>query len=476
MGKNVRLRTMAAKGLEPMLSNRFAKCALVFQIILIALFFALTDYEDSLEAHNDAFLGKDVTKYYGVYQDVHVMIFIGFGFLMTFLAKYGFSAVGLNFFLAALSIQWGMLLVGLFHQADTGHSGTIKLDIKMLIEGDFAAGAVLITFGALLGKTSPLQLLIILFFELIVYNLNFFIGSYKFQAVDMGGSIFVHSFGAYFGLGAAWIMGRKNAAEIKDHKSNTSSKNSDTFAMIGTIFLWMFWPSFNGALADQTSQHRVIVNTVLSLCGSCVGTFLFSQLFRRGKLSMVDIQNATLAGGVAVGSAADLVIRPGAALLIGAISSFISVSGYTRIQPFLERKFKLYDTCGVHNLHGMPGLLGGISGAITAASVGGTVYGHNIGTVYPAMANTSAGGLGRTAGEQATFQILALIVCIFLAFFGGILTGCIAQMEMFEPVSPKKYFSDAPQWDEVSDSDGEDASAANLASVAPTASAPSEDV
>merc|ERR1719421_1029941 len=110
---------------------------------------------------------------------------------------------------------------------------------------------------------------------------------------------------------------------------------------------------------------------------------------------MVDIQNATLAGGVAVGSAADLVIRPGAALLIGAISSFVSVSGYTCIQPFLERKFKLYDTCGVHNLHGMPGLLGGISGTISAASVGTTVYGNNIATVYPAMAPVSAGGLGR---------------------------------------------------------------------------------
>lgn len=34
--------------------------------------------------------------------------------------------------------------------------------------------------------------------------------------------------------------------------------------------------------------------------------------------------------------------------------------GYVFIQPRLQKTFKLIDTCGVHNLHGMPGLLGGI--------------------------------------------------------------------------------------------------------------------
>ena len=42
--------------------------------------------------------------YYPMFQDVHVMMFIGFGFLMVFLKRYGYSAVGFNFFLAALAI------------------------------------------------------------------------------------------------------------------------------------------------------------------------------------------------------------------------------------------------------------------------------------------------------------------------------------------------------------------------------------
>jgi len=62
------------------------------------------------------------------------------------------------------------------------------------------------------------------------------------------------------------------------------------FAMIGTIFLWMFWPSFNGALAEGNGQHRVVINTVLSLTNSCVGAFIASKLLRHEhKFDMVDI-------------------------------------------------------------------------------------------------------------------------------------------------------------------------------------------
>ena len=38
-----------------------------------------------------------IDKYYPFFQDVHVMIFIGFGFLMTFLRKYSHSSLGYNF-------------------------------------------------------------------------------------------------------------------------------------------------------------------------------------------------------------------------------------------------------------------------------------------------------------------------------------------------------------------------------------------
>ena len=45
----------------------------------------------------------------------------------------------------------------------------------------------------------------------------------------------------------------------------------------------------------------------------------------------VHIQNATLAGGVAVGTLANMMIQPWGALLIGILAGAISVVGYTYI-------------------------------------------------------------------------------------------------------------------------------------------------
>lgn len=42
----------------------------------------------------------------------------------------------------------------------------------------------------------------------------------------------------------------------------------------------------------------------------------------------------------------------------------------------MEKRLKIQDTCGIHNLHAMPGVVGGIVGAITAASASIEVYGH----------------------------------------------------------------------------------------------------
>ena len=56
----------------------------------------------------------------------------------------------------------------------------------------------------------------------------------------------------------------------------------------GTVFLWIFWPSFNGGAASGDEQHRAIVNTYLSLCACTIMTFAVSQVVdKNGRFSMV---------------------------------------------------------------------------------------------------------------------------------------------------------------------------------------------
>ena len=72
-------------------------------------------------------------SFFTVFQDVHVMIYIGFGFLMTFLKKYGYGAVGYNFFIAALMTQWGTIVTGCLNQIyGEGHKH-IELSIKTYV-------------------------------------------------------------------------------------------------------------------------------------------------------------------------------------------------------------------------------------------------------------------------------------------------------------------------------------------------------
>ena len=66
-----------------------------------------------------------------VFQDVNVMIFVGFGFLMTFLKKYGYSAVGYNMLISAVTIQWSMVLTSWLANAasDAPSPGKVKLSV-----------------------------------------------------------------------------------------------------------------------------------------------------------------------------------------------------------------------------------------------------------------------------------------------------------------------------------------------------------
>jgi len=107
---------------------------------------------------------------------------------------------------------------------------------------------------------------------------------------------------------------------------------------------------------------RCYINTVISLTGSVLASAYVSRL-KFGKLDMEIILNATLAGGVGIGTCADFVTNPGIAMIAGLITGSVSALGYIYVTPWLAEKYDLHDTCGIHNLHGMPGVIGALIGA-----------------------------------------------------------------------------------------------------------------
>jgi len=88
---------------------------------------------------------------------------------------------------------------------------------------------------------------------MVFYTLNDRIANVIYNVKDIGGSMTIHTFGAYFGLAASYFFQPNRAIEDK-HKKNNFNYYSNIIAMIGTLFLFMYWPSFNAALGNYGSE------------------------------------------------------------------------------------------------------------------------------------------------------------------------------------------------------------------------------
>ena len=94
-----------------------------------------------------------------------------------------------------------------------------------------------------------------------------------------------------------------------------------------------------------------------------------------------------------VATFADALSRRPNALLIGIAAGALSVIGYSIIAPKLQQLIRGTDTCGINNLHGMPGILGGLMAIF--------ITGH------------------------AAIQLLGIVATVCIAFLFGKATGSI---------------------------------------------------
>ena len=342
---------------------------------------------------------------------IHIMamLLIGFGFLMVFVRKYGRSALTATFLLVSISLPVYML-------GNVMHLNYDTPEIQRLILAEFAAASLLIAAGAVLGRLKMQQyvLLGLLFIPFYMVNewlvLQGGLGLIKAGSViDTGGSIVIHAFGAIFGLGVALTMTTKQEFE----KTIESDSTSDRYSMLGSMMLWIFWPSFCAALVPPDKMPHTVVNVILALCGSTLTTYLVSVSIRK-KISIADIANAALAGGVAIGATCADASHT-VAVFIGVMAGGLSTFGFAVIQERQQKWMKLIDTCGVTNLHGLPGLMGGLA------------------------------ALPIIKGLRMESQLLGIVITIAMAFLTGMITGKILPLmgRKLEAYDDSEEFLDA---------------------------------
>jgi len=150
--------------------NPLSTCMLTWQLSMVLLFTIATRFDDDNMPSNVVETSASKGSHYPMFQDSHVMMGVGFGFLYTLMRRYAWSGVGINYLLCASTFQWAILCNGFWN--NIVHGRTIPLDLEALINADYVVATVLISFGALLGRLSPTQALWMSFIETIFCTAN----------------------------------------------------------------------------------------------------------------------------------------------------------------------------------------------------------------------------------------------------------------------------------------------------------------
>jgi hypothetical protein len=96
------------------------------QVVMIILFFVFCRYtqpdgtpygavaSNATGEEETSVSPNNVVVYWQFMRDVGVMVLIGFGYLMTFLKRHRFSAIGYTFFIAVIVVEWNILVTGFY--------------------------------------------------------------------------------------------------------------------------------------------------------------------------------------------------------------------------------------------------------------------------------------------------------------------------------------------------------------------------
>lgn len=207
-----------------------------------------------------------------------------------------------------------------------------------LINADFCVAGSLIAYGALLGKVSPVQLMVLTLFGVTLFAVEEYIildllhvslatlacpstpekllcDSVLSLVLTVQRRRWLHGHSCLWGiLWSGHFLGPlpaqltpKQTPErirlpLRRLRHDRCEPRTSSFIVptiyaflprpTGTLFLWMFWPSFNSAITDHgDGQHRAAINTYLGLASCVLTTVAISSMHdKRGRLDMVTVR------------------------------------------------------------------------------------------------------------------------------------------------------------------------------------------
>uniref|UniRef100_A0A4W4FU68 Ammonium transporter AmtB-like domain-containing protein n=1 Tax=Electrophorus electricus TaxID=8005 RepID=A0A4W4FU68_ELEEL len=393
----------------PSLWARLPAMALMLEIIFIVLFAFFVETEEFKKTKNQEFL-----YLYANFQDVHVIVFLGFGFMSMFLVRYGFSGTGFGLLVAAMVVQWATFInafLSSFHSRK----------ICFLVNAELCAASALVAMGAVHGKTNPAQLLLLGLLEVTGLVVNQGLIKKLFKNDTFNTTMQLHVFGALFGVMTSWVLYRSEA-EPRHEKEKFDSKTG-LFSTLGMLLLWMFWPSINFVEAQEI---RIMYSTYLSLAVSAVTAMALSVLLSpKGKINLVHVQGAALAGGVAIG-AIRTVLDPWVAMVIGMCATLLSTLGFRYMKDHMLFAFECHDTCGVLSVHAIPGILGWFA------------------DLFLQLVNTDDATI---AIRFAVHYICILLISVSMSLVTGTITGFLLKLKFWKPQQDRKCFDDQAFWE-----------------------------
>ena len=262
----------------------------IIQVLFIIIFgfyyFWDEELNDPILIHskNNEKAKIDIKNKYRLFQDITIMIFLGFGFIRASLRHHIWSSIILTFTCGVLTFEFGLLCIILWSSLLKREWLDGKYNFNYFFDSAYVSASFIISLGSFIGKLSFSQYFVVIIIHTIFSALNYILVRQELKVIDVGGTLNVHLFGAIFGSVFSMISYcNKNEIErIKTSLHIGSDHNSNLFALFGSLMIIPLWPSFNTALINGNQRYRGIINTYFSVGGSII-TFFFNEFCIKSK-------------------------------------------------------------------------------------------------------------------------------------------------------------------------------------------------